>query len=244
MTTPSESKASIFLPVNRLLRRTRRGLYDLRAFVPGLSFQHRCEKMIGPVGYWRELQQYQFNVLQANGLKPAHALLDLGCGPLQGGIPFIRYLDAGRYTGVDLTPENVDAAYRQISLHRLAVKNPRLIQSAKFGDDYLGDATFDFIFVSQLLYLFDEKTMAEVMAFVSRRLRPGGKFLGDIINPEKLQSVSSHYSSFVPYTLESMQQLAAAAGLRIKSLGEIIQYQYPPRLTLKQSLMLEFTKTA
>ena len=242
MTTTAERKASIFLPFIRLLRLIRRGLYGLRAYIPGLSFAHKCEKMVGPVGYWKELQQYQFNALRSNGLKPEHYLLDLGCGPLQGGISFIRYLDVSRYTGVDLAAGNLNAAYRQISLHQLASKNPRLIQSANFGAECLGDAAFDFIWVSQLLYLFDEETMAGLLAFVSRRLRPGGKFLGDIINPERLQSVSSHYSDFVPYTLESIQRLAQSEGLKVRSLGEILQYQYPSRLTLKQSWMLEFTK--
>ncbi|MEO6995116.1 MAG: class I SAM-dependent methyltransferase [Lacunisphaera sp.] len=240
---PQTPKSPLYL-INRGLRRIRRGLYDLRAFVPGLSFDHKCERMIGPVGYWKELQQYQFNVLQANGLKAEHSLLDLGCGPLQGGIAFIRYLNTGKYTGVDLLAENVDAACRQVIRHHLVSKNPRLIQSAKFGDDFLAEASFDFIFVSQLLYLFDDATMAVLMAFIRRRLNAGGKFLGDIVNPEKHATVSAHYSSYIPHTFESIQRLARTEGLSVRSLGEIIQYQYPARLTLRQSLMLEFTKLA
>ncbi len=238
---PSTKKSPLYL-INRGLRLFRRGLYDLRAFVPGLSFDHKCEKMIGPVGFWKELQQYQFNVLHANGLKPEHSLLDLGCGPLQGGIVFIGYLDAGKYTGVDLLAENVDAACRQVIRHKLVSNNPRLIQSAKFGDDFLAEASFDFIFVSQLLYLFDERTMAVLLAFIRRRLNTGGKFLGDIVNPEKHASVSAHYSTYIPHTFESIQRLALAEGLSVRSLGEIIQYKYPARLTLRQSLMLEFTR--
>ena len=244
MTSPSQNTPPRINLINRTLRKTRRGLYELRAYVPGMRFDHKCERMVGPVGYWKELQQYQVNVLLANGLKPGHMLLDLGCGPLQGGIPLIRYLDVGRYTGVDITAVNVEAACRQIVRHDLALKNPRLIHSAKFGDEYLAGATFDFIWVSQLLYLFDEKTMSGLMALVRRRLNPGGKFLGDIVNPEKRASVSSLYSDYVPHTVESMQRLAQTEGLRMKSLGEILQYKYPARLTLRQSLMLEFTHTS
>lgn len=227
--------------LNRTLRKTRRGLYELRAYIPGLAFGHRCERMVGPVGYWKQLQQYQFNVLEANGLKPHHSLLDLGCGPLQGGVPFIRYLGLGGYTGVDITPEHIDAACRQVVLNHLATKNPRLILSDKFGDDFLGAERFDFIWASQILYLFDEPTMSALFAFVAKRLKSGGRFLGDIVNPEKRESVSALYSDYVHYTLDSINQLALAAGLRVRSLGEIIQYKYPARLTLRQSVMLEFT---
>ena len=84
MSSLAPAKKSPLYLVNRGLRRFSRKLYDLRALVPGLSFHHQCETMVGPVGYWKELQQYQFNVLQNNGLKPEHSLLDLGSGPLQG----------------------------------------------------------------------------------------------------------------------------------------------------------------
>lgn len=198
--------------------------------------------MIGPVGYWKKLQQYQFNVLKANGLKPEHALLDLGCGPLQGGIAFIRYLDVSRYTGVDIIPANVDAACQQIVLHRLGTKNPRIIHSGHFGEETLGEASFDFIFASQILYILDEKTVSEMLAVVGRRLRPGGKFLGDIVNPEKHATVSALYAAYFPHSMELIQRLAGAHGLQVRSLGEILQYHYPAKLTLRQSLMLEFTK--
>ena len=188
------------------------------------------------------MQQDQINVLQRNGLKPEHSLLDLGSGPLQGGIPFVRYLNPGRYTAVDLRVENVEAAWKQIIRHDLVGKNPRLIQSANFGDDYLGEARFDFIFVSQLLYILDEPTIVALMAFIRRRLKPGGKFLGDIINPDQYASVAAHYPGFIPYSVESMQGWAKAEGLGVRSLGEIIQYQYPARITFRQNLMLEITK--
>ena len=148
----------------------------------------------------------------------------------------------GELGGCDITPSHLDAAYRQVLENGLATKNPRLIHSAKFGDDYLGGETFDFIWVSQLLYWFDEKAMAALFEMVSRRLKPGGKFLGDIINPEQYASVSTFYTNFLPYSLESLQEIALPFGLQVRSLGEILQYSYPPRLTLKQSLMLEITR--
>ncbi len=221
----------------------RRGLFDLRAYIPGMRFLHMNEKMIGPVGYWDELQQYQLNVLQANGLKPGHSILDLGCGPLQGGIAFIRYLDESRYTGVDINRRPLHAAYQQVVRHGLAGKSPRFICSKMFGDEHLAEATFDFIWVSQLLYLFDENKLAEVLAFARHRLRPGGKLLGDIVHPDRYESMVYPKCGYLRHTVEQIQRLAESARMRVRSLGGILQYRYPSRLSLRTNLMLEITRT-
>ncbi|HXG47860.1 MAG TPA: hypothetical protein VNO52_09560, partial [Methylomirabilota bacterium] len=94
------------------LRKARRLAFRARLFVPGLRERHILESMVGPVGAWDELQAYQLRVLQANGLRPEHRLLDIGCGPLQGGVAFIGYLAPGHYVGVDRSTRNLAAAYR------------------------------------------------------------------------------------------------------------------------------------
>jgi SAM-dependent methyltransferase len=242
LSVSGREKTYILDRVKRALRRMRRRLFDLRAYVPGLRFLHLNEKMIGPVGYWNELQRYQFNVLRINGLKPWHALLDLGCGPLQGGIAFIRYLDESRYTGVDIKLKPVQAAYEQVVRNGLAGKNPRFICSRTFGDDHLGESTFDFIWVSQLLYLFDENNLSELLSMARRRLSPGGKLLGDIIHPDRYESIVYPGCGYLRYTVEQVQRLAEAAGMRARSLGQIMHYRYPSRLTHRTNLMLEFTR--
>jgi SAM-dependent methyltransferase len=238
----SHRRISLRRRVNLVLRQIRRKLYDLRAYVPGMRFRHLNEKMIGPVGYWNELQQYQFNVLEANGLKPGHSLLDLGCGPLQGGVAFIRYLNESRYTGVDLKAKPLQAAYEQVVRHGLAAKNPRFVCSRKFGDEQLAESTFDFIWISQLLYLFDGATLAELLAFAHRRLKPTGKLLGDILHPGRYESIVYPNCGYRRHTVEQLQRLAEAAGMRVRPLGEISQYDYPSRLSYQSNLMLEITR--
>jgi hypothetical protein len=46
-------------------------------------------------GLWDEIGRLQFNFLVAQGLKPEHYLLDVGCGTFRGGVHFIRYLETG-----------------------------------------------------------------------------------------------------------------------------------------------------
>lgn len=218
----------------------RRRLYGIRAFVPGLRERHMLELMVGPLGFWNELQNYQLRALRVNGLEPQHHLLDIGCGPLQGGLAFIQYLQPAGYAGVDIDPVRIEAANAQVARHGLSQKEPSLFVSSTFGERELGDRTFDFIWASQILYYFDAHAMATLLANVRKRLKPGGKFLGDIYGPR-------HYlfrfpePRYVLHTVESLQGLAAQQGLRARSLGEIIQFGYPRRLSLHSNLLLEFT---
>ncbi len=231
---------TLLLRGKRLLMGLRRRLYGLRALVPGLRERHRLELMVGPLGFWDELQRYQLQALRANGLMAHHRLLDIGCGPLQGGVAFIGYLDSCGYTGVDIDPVRMEAAHAQVLRHGLAPKSASLVLSSTFGDRELGDEKFDYIWASQILYYFDDEAMATLLALVRRRLSPGGKFLGDIFGP-------GHYlyrfpePGYVMHSVEAMQRLAREQGLRARCLGEIVQYGYPRRLTLHSNLLLEFT---
>jgi cyclopropane fatty-acyl-phospholipid synthase-like methyltransferase len=226
--------------LKRFLMKTRRRLYGLRAVVPRLRERHRLEAMVGPVGFWDQLQNYQLRVLCAQGLRPQQSLLDIACGPLQGGVAFIRYLEAARYTGVDINPASVAAGYAQIARYGLSAKNPTLIVSSTFGERELDGKKFDFFWASQVLYYFDNDKMSALLAFIRKRMNRGGKFLGDIHGPR-------HYEFKFPergvvlHTVETLQRLAEEQGLRAHSLGEIVHYGYPRRLSLHSNLLIEFT---
>ncbi len=88
----------------RRLRMLRRSLYGLRYYIPGLRHRHRLEALVGPLGCWDELQKYQFRVLTGLGMQPHATLLDIGCGPLQAGVAFIRYLAPASYFRVGQKP--------------------------------------------------------------------------------------------------------------------------------------------
>jgi cyclopropane fatty-acyl-phospholipid synthase-like methyltransferase len=85
----------------------------LRTFVPGWRRRHKLESLLGPLGFWDQLQNYQLQAVVQLGLQPEHSLLDIGCGPLQGGIAFIRYLQADRYVGVDHNPARSKSAAKK-----------------------------------------------------------------------------------------------------------------------------------
>lgn len=239
----SNSRAPALHTLKRLVMRSRREAYGLRRFIPGLREHHRLEAMVGPLGYWHALQRYHLRLLRENGLQPLHTLLDLGCGPLQGGIAFIQYLQDYGYTGIDIDPLRIEAAVGQVKRHKLQSKNPRIFTSSTFGRQELGEQTFDFVWASQILYYFDAPKMAELFAALLPRLRPGGKILGDVFTPDHYEfKYPEHVGRYFRYTPESMIALAAQHGLTARFLGRIEQFGYPKRLTLRSNLLFEFTR--
>lgn len=229
-----------------LIQEARRQLLKFRAYLPWLRARHRRETMVGPLGHWEGLRAYQLNALTRNGLLPEHRLLDIGCGPLQGGIAFIQYLNPHGYTGLDLDSRKLSEAYRQVGDTGNAPRNPRLMFSRSFGADELGDETFDFIWASQVLYYFDTETMKRLFAQVARRLAVGGRFLGDILGtcePEfRTRRHLDWMASVQPHTVEKFDALASPFGLRVRSLGVIGQFGYPPTLNLRSNILIEVSR--
>jgi SAM-dependent methyltransferase len=225
------------MEVKRALKDLRRHLYGLRAFVPGLRRRHKLEAMVGPLGFWNQLQRYQLQATTRLGLQPHHMLLDIGCGPLQGGIAFIRYLEPGRYVGVDRWPVAIKVGHEEVSRKKLAGKNPRLLVSPNFGDDQLADCQFDFIWMSQILYYFDEQTMHQLFDMFRRRLRPTGIMAGDILGPKSDRSFL-HRVRAPAHTPESLDALAKDLGLEVAAQGTLADFGYPSRLPLRHSILL------
>lgn len=228
--------------IKRKLRGIRRNIYGLRRFLPYLKEIHHLELMVGPLGYWKELQNYQLNTLIKNGLKPGHKLLDLGCGPLQGGVAFIKYLDRNNYYGIDIKQESIDAGVRQIKKYKLENKQPVLFHSHNFGKEHLNGIKFDYIWASQILYYFDDQKLSALMEYLSNVLAENGKFLGDVIGPKHYEFKFKEHNWFL-HTTDSLAAAAANYNLRVRNLGEIHQFGYPQRLALKTNHLHMISKS-
>jgi len=225
----------------RKLKGLRRNIYGLRRFIPWMRERHLLEDMVGPLGFWNELQAYQLNTLKLNGLKPEHNLLDIGCGPLQGGIAFIKYLNKNNYYGIDINQESIVAGISQIKKFKLEYKNPFLSSSNSFGREKLKDIKFNFIWASQILYYFDDDKLKDLMEWLSLALLENGKFLGDIIGPKHYEFKTKEHNWNL-HTIESLSNIAKQFNLKIKNLGEIENFGYPKRLSLRFNNLIEITK--
>jgi hypothetical protein len=102
------------------------GFYD-RALAEG---RHR--DIVG--GRWDEIGRLQMALLQAQGMRPHHSLIDIGAGSLRLGCKAVPFLDPGNYWGTD--------ASRALMLRGRAAE---LADPARLPEDQLvEDADFAF----------------------------------------------------------------------------------------------------
>ena len=202
------------------------------------------DSLVGPYGYWDQLQQYQFNFLLAQGLKKHHTLLDMGCGPLQGGLAFIDYLDPGSYTGIDMCHEPLTEAYRLIAEKKLVHKNPILINSNTFGRKELIDKKFDYIWISQLFYHLDDQHIHKLFQQLTNYMKPNSIILGDIIGYPNNVKDDSHWRHFRfhVHSVEFLEKTAVQYDLLLAPIGTIKDFGYPEEINLHTNQMLKITK--
>jgi SAM-dependent methyltransferase len=226
------------------LRRFRR--WTIRTIVPSKREQYRLDNMIGPIGYWREMQDYQLTLLKEVGLQPRHSLLDIGCGPLSGGLAFIPYLETGNYCGIDLREEAIEEARKQVAKAGLEDKKPQLVVSSTFGGEELEDTSFDYVWMSQTSYHLDDDLIDLCMETVSRLLKPGGKFFADFISNSELVTAEKNWFeySFHFHSVETMIELGSKYGLEVSNHGKIKEFGYPVDWEFKNNLLLEFRSIA
>lgn len=125
---------------------------------------------------WLALGRRQFRYLKANGLKPHHRMLEIGCGNLRAGWRFIRYLDAGNYTGIDISPEILLAARETIVERGLEDKRPVTMLASGTGLESLPSDWFD---VAHAHSVFSHTPLDVIEGYLSdmrRVLKPTGFF--------------------------------------------------------------------
>lgn len=131
---------------------------------------------MGQGGLWDEVGQLQFDFMVANGLRPHHRLLDIGCGSLRGGVHFVRYLDEGNYYGMDSEGAFLRAA-REIELPRygLSDRTVHLVERDDFDFAVFG-VTFDYALAQSVFTHLSWNGILRCMVNVEKVLSEGGKF--------------------------------------------------------------------
>jgi SAM-dependent methyltransferase len=140
---------------------------------------------IGNLPRWEEMGDLQFEYLVRHGLERHHCLLDVGCGPLRGGIHFIRYLEPGRYFGVDKNGPVLEEARRvEVPRHGVADKRPTLVAMESFDFPRLGQ-TFDYALAQSVFTHLDVNQIIRCVMQMEKVLVAGGRFFATIWeNPE------------------------------------------------------------
>ncbi|HEY7195917.1 MAG TPA: class I SAM-dependent methyltransferase [Gaiellaceae bacterium] len=182
-------------------------------------------------GMWDALGELQFKYLIDRGLKPEHTLLDVGCGPLRGGIRFIEYLEPGNYTGVEKDWRKLEAG-RDVELpaHGLVDKRPQLVVMENFDFPSLGRG-FDYAIAQSVFTHLPINQIIRCVVQMSRVLNPGGQFFATFyenkdgkqnLDPvEQKPGLLTHFDQdFFHYDYGTFEWVADGTGLEVEHLGE------------------------
>lgn len=121
-------------------------------------------------GMWEEIGKLQFDFLVNNGLQPHHRLLDIGCGTLRGGRHFIKYLNAGNYSGIDISPEAIEYGKQLVEQEGLSEKQPRLLVSRNKDlrfQEFDGEV-FDYLLAQSVFTHLKPEHIEECFQYIGR----------------------------------------------------------------------------
>lgn len=188
--------------------------------------EHRT--MVGAM--WDDIGRLQFEFLRSQGLEPHHRLLDVGCGALRGGLHFVRYLDPGRYFGLDANASLIEAGHHELALAGLDDRDARLLADGDFDVARFGERFDMAIAVSLITHLYTDHIQI-CLARVAANLVSGGRFyvtffeaprsahLQPIVQPPG--EITTRYAND-PFhqSFEELATLAARAGLEAELIGD------------------------
>ncbi len=198
-------------------------------------------------GMWDRLGQLQFDYLVGQGLRPGHYLLDVGCGPLRGGIHFIRYLEPGHYYGVEKDRRKLEAGRDvELPLHGLVEKRPTLAVMEDYDFRVLG-REFDYAIAQSVFRHLPVNQIIRCVMRMEQALAPGGKFFATFYeNPDGKRNLDpveqrpglwTHFDrDFFHYDFGTFEWIASGTSLDVEYLGE---WENP-----RNQRMVVFTKRA
>jgi SAM-dependent methyltransferase len=132
----------------------------------------------GKVGRdWEGTGRLQHEFLVARGLLPTSKLLDVGCGALRAGILLARYLEPGRYYGIDVNESLIRAALiHELPMAGLQDRVPadNLRVTDRFECDF--GVAFDFAIAQSVFTHLPLNHIRLCLYQLSRVMALGGRF--------------------------------------------------------------------
>jgi len=173
-------------------------------------------------GLWDEVGRLQLRFLRGRGLRRDHRLLDIGCGALRGGAHLIRYLDAGRYTGVDKEPDLLRIGTEQeLGPALMQAKRPTLLALAGFEFERL-PARPEIAWAHSLFTHLPVEHVRRCLASLRPVIAPSGVLYATFAECEAPKDNPSepHDHRLFEYTPAEMTEAGRATGWRVEHLGK------------------------
>jgi SAM-dependent methyltransferase len=152
------------------------GLYADKERIKDTVAQGLHREVVG--GLWEAVGALQLAFLKAQGLRPEHRLLDIGCGCLRGGVHCVAYLAPGHYYGLDSNPALIEAGLTmELPALGLADRLPpgNLLVSDTFAFKDFG-VRFDCALAHSLFTHLPEPAIRLCLLKLRPVLVPGGRF--------------------------------------------------------------------
>ena len=124
---------------------------------------------------WELRGAFQCYFLEKMGIQPSSRFLDIGCGPLRGGSPIIKYLNCEMYQGVDYNADFIGVARHIVDRDpALKIKNPQLQLLQNFNFNQLTDR-YDFALAFSVLNHCQPDDRTHFFQALPHALRPWGR---------------------------------------------------------------------
>jgi ABC-type polysaccharide/polyol phosphate transport system ATPase subunit/SAM-dependent methyltransferase len=191
---------------------------------------NRAPHRLASGGLWSESGIWQIEFLRRQGLEPDHDVLDVGCGSLAAAIHLLRFLDVGRYWGLERNAALIEAG-GGIELPRAGVSPDR--------GHFLVNDTFELngiphpldVAVANSLFAYVPfNSVALCIASVVRKLKPSGRFYATwfenpdpanfdpIVHPDGTTTYPDREPYHYPFEL--IEQVCRAVGATVDRLDD------------------------
>ena len=174
-------------------------------------------------GLWEEIGKLQFDFLVARGLRPNHNLIDVACGSLRAGVHFIRYLDAGRYCGMEKERDLIETGINEeLGASLFTEKRPLFIVSDRFAFECC-DAAPDFALAQSLFTHLTPDLINLCFANLRKRISQDGVFYATFNESKKIANsnpAASHDHDIFYYTRAQMENFGTRAGWTPTYIGD------------------------
>lgn len=181
-------------------------------------------------GKWDEIGRLQFDFMRAEGLRPEHVFLDIGCGSLRGGVHFIPYLDKGNYLGIDKEELLVSRGVEhELGSALFEQKQPEIVITGAFEFSKLSKVP-DY---SLSLSLFTHLCSTDILECLTKLrgfVNPGHRYYATFFEGEQDSGqLVSHSLDHFEYTRETMELFGREHGWCPYYLGD---WKHPRELMM------------
>ncbi len=166
--------------------------------------------------------------LVSHGLERHHRCIEYGCGSLRVGQHLIRYLDAGRYTGLDVTDRFFLDGLDLLEPELQEQKRPRLALITSAGLAELGRHPADFLVSIEVLQHVEPRELDAFLASLLQLVGPETRaFVSFREWKQPLQTAEKSWSRPARELAERIARIAPGARLEVVR-GEWVKRSWDP----------------